>query len=230
MILCGGMGTRLKSVTGDKPKVMAGLSGKPFLDLLVAYLSEKGYKRIVLCTGYGAEFIETYYSQQDTDIEFVFSREEKPLGTGGALAQAQKCVKSERFFVFNGDCFCAADLNAVQAFHQTKGGIGTVVVSRVKDGKDFGRVELDEEGRITAFREKDAEQENIYVNAGIYCLSKDVFSSMPDQDNFSLEYDCFPRWIEQGLSAFVTPEKFYDIGTPERYEEAQQALAQKRGQ
>ncbi|MCK5179792.1 MAG: NTP transferase domain-containing protein, partial [Candidatus Omnitrophica bacterium] len=85
VILCGGLGARLQSVVKDVPKVMAEVNGAPLLDLMIEHLKKQGAARIVLCTGYQAEAVENYYREHDFGMVIDFSREEEPLGTGGAV-------------------------------------------------------------------------------------------------------------------------------------------------
>ena len=112
LILCGGLGTRLRAVTGETPKVMAQVQGEPFLDFLIRYLVKQGAKRIILCAGYKVEALKSHYQKIFKDIDLMFSVEPEPLGTGGALKNAQSLVKSEYVLGLNGDCFTPVDYRA----------------------------------------------------------------------------------------------------------------------
>ncbi|MBF0531521.1 MAG: nucleotidyltransferase family protein [Candidatus Omnitrophica bacterium] len=217
VILCGGLGTRLRSVIGEHAKVMAQVNGRPFLDRIMDQLRGQGARRVILCTGYQAQEIEAYY-QANPGMAVLFSRETTPLGTGGALQLASGLIASDDFFVFNGDSFCPADLDALLSFHRQKNSLGTLAVSRVDNGADFGAVIFDAAQRILAFHEKSAfaPAGPVFANAGIYCFSKKIFVLTPQREKFSLEYDLFPQLVAQGLYAFVTESSFHDIGTPER--------------
>jgi NDP-sugar pyrophosphorylase family protein len=104
-------------------------------------------------------------------------------------------------------------------FHRSKLARASVVVSSVKETGDFGRIVLDELSRITGFKEK-ADTAPGYVNAGVYCFNEDIFSLMPEEAAFSLEYDFFPLLVGKGFYGFPVGEEFFDIGTPQRYEKA----------
>src|SRR5436190_1505274 len=119
-ILCGGLGKRLRPTIGESPKVMAQVNGQPFLDLVLDYLYGQGSRRVILLTGYKAEVIEQYYRQNSRQLTIEFSREMKPLGTGGALKQAQGLIKSDPFILMNGDSFCKLDYRAFLDFHFQK--------------------------------------------------------------------------------------------------------------
>lgn len=223
LVLCGGKGSRLQSSVADRPKVMAEVNGRPFLDYILDHLENQGLRRVILCTGYKAEMIQDHYRDQERDLFIDFARESEPLGTGGALKHAAEIIDSEDFFVLNGDSFCPLNFERMLSCHTEKGGIATIAVSPVDGSKDYGRVLFDEHTQIHAFEEK-IRGESGWVNAGVYCLNEDILSAMPQMKTFSLEYDCFPKWIPEGLIAFEAGEPFWDIGTPERLERAKQEL------
>ena len=222
LILCGGLGTRLRSEIGETQKVMALVDGHPFLDFNVELLRKQGVERIILCTGFQSTQVEDYY-RGEKGSKIVFSSEKSPLGTGGAIKNAQTLIQSHPIFVFNGDSFCQVDLSAVLDFHKKKKALATVVLSKVKDSRDYGRVVIDKDAQIVEFKEKKERGEG-YVNAGIYCLDKDIFKVMPKETKFSIERDCFPQWIGKKLYGFIVDQEFFDMGTPERYGKIREGL------
>ena len=217
IILCGGKGTRLRETIGETQKVMADVEGKPFLDILLERFKNQGIRRVILCTGYKSEEVEVYYKNNDFGLEIVISKEEEPLGTGGAIKNAIRYVQSDSFFALNGDCICDADLNAFYTFHQSQGANATLLVSRIKNNKDFGVIVMDEQNNILAFKEKEVLAVAL-VNVGIYCFKKDIASFMPSEKKFSIEYDGFPRFVGHDFKGFIIDESFLDIGTPDRFE------------
>ena len=219
MILCGGLGTRLQSVDADTPKVMMKFEDRPFLDIVIHHLKQQGLQRFILCTGYKSDWIEKYYKKNDPGVEIVYSWEKERLGTGGAIKHARTHVKSDPFFVLNGDCYCDVDFAQFYAFHQAKNDLATIVASHVPDSKDFGSLDIDENDQIHAFLEKE-DRGAAYINAGRYCFTQDVFDLMPVQDQFSIEFDVFPKIVEKGLYGFRHQGEFFDIGTPERFQKA----------
>lgn len=236
VVLCGGLGKRLRSVTGHNPKVMAAVDGRPFLDVLLEYLARQGFQRVILCTGYKADQIEEYYRQNTQGLCLEFSREEEPLGTGGAVRNARCLIQGSPFFVLNGDSFCAVNYRALGEFHQSRKALASLVVSKVNDQRDYGGIVLDETRRIVRFVEKNTAApsggteagEEIYgVNAGVYCFNDEIFSFMPEARAFSLEYDFFPGLVRRNFFGFMVDDVFLDIGTPERY---RQALAKMKRQ
>ena len=225
VILCGGQGQRLRTVIGPTQKTMARVQGRPFLDILLDDLSVQGLRRIVLCTGYRADQVEAYYREKKSALEIHFSREENPLGTGGAVKKARPFVRSHPFFVLNGDSFCPMDYKKFLAFHQKNKADGTIAVTRISDPQDLGSIVLDDQQRMVGFQEKVARpKSNVlsYVNAGVYCFNNDIFSLMPSVKRFSLEKSFFPQ--QKNFFGFEVKKEFVDIGTPERYGKAKNGL------
>lgn len=219
VILCGGLGTRLRPVVSDHPKILAKIKEKAFLDILIDNLTEQGFTSIILCVGYLKEQIKNHFNS-DSDYSITFSEEEQPLGTGGAIKKAKPLIKSNPFFVMNGDSICNINFREFFKFHINKKGILSIVLARTEKVQDFGSVVLDSSQRITSFKEKSACTNECLVNAGIYLMQKEVFPYMPSQNHFSLEYDFFPRLIKDKCYGFITESELTDIGTPERYEKA----------
>lgn len=223
-ILCGGQGTRFRAVREDIPKALAPINGVPFLDLLLDNLISQGCQRIILGTGYLSEQIE-FHIKQRSDAEYLISREEAPLGTSGAIRHALPLFKSEQVLVLNGDSYIAFSVQSLLGFHQTRQADVTVLLSSTTTGKDYGNVELGEDQRIISFQEKSENSSTQLINAGVYCLNKELIKDQPE-GNASLERDWFPQWLcDKRVLGMFSPKSFYDIGTLERFELAQQYLA-----
>lgn len=223
VILCGGLGTRLRSVVTDKPKVLAQIGKDTCLDVLARNLFSFGIRRLILATGYLGEQIEAHVKKTPLYKKgtVVFSKEEKPLGTGGALKKALSLVKSEHFFLANGDTLFNLSLGALARFHKKNDAKLSIVISpRIRE--DGGGVNIDSAGRIVGFRERASLKELPFMSDGIYLFEKDSVSKhLPTQKIFSLEYDFFPEFIKKNaVFGFCSQEQFFDIGTPERYSKA----------
>ncbi len=225
LILCGGQGSRLATVLDDCPKPMAKMDHRPFLDILIDYFAKFGFRRFVLCAGHKSEVIQDYYSRKNSGLEYVISNEQIRLGTAGAVKNAQRFINSDPFVVANGDSFCSADLAEFYNFHLSKKPLMSMVVTESEDAADCGRVVLDDSKRIVSFEEKKQENLKGYVNAGIYLFQRQVLSFIPEDSNFSLEYDLFPKFTNKNCYAFITGNKLIDIGTPQRYEQAKEFFA-----
>ena len=214
VILCGGFGTRLQSVLKDKPKPLVDINGNSFLDILIGYISSFGFEKFILCIGYLGDIIKQYYRGR-TDLEFVFSEEDQPLGTGGAVKKALSLVEGSPIVVTNGDSICYVDFGTFLDFHEYKKALLSMVLVK-GEPKDQGLVTLNGQGKVTQFQEKSTKEG--YINAGIYLLKKGIVEYMPDVSKFSLEYDVFPRVVGQGFYGYTTEGPIFDIGTPERLE------------
>ena len=224
VILAGGLGKRLASVTGGKQKILAEIDGKPFIAVLIDFIASQGARRFILCTGHGAKDVEQVLSGMFPKLDIVFSIEQEPLGTGGAIKQGAGLVRSPKFIAMNGDCFCVIDYQKLIERHAAQKAVATIAVTRVPDARDYGTIDVDAKGAITTFKEKQSEERPGLINTGTYCLDQDVFNMVDTPAKFSIEYDFFPHLVGRGFASFEVPNKFIDIGTPERYAWAKEHL------
>jgi D-glycero-alpha-D-manno-heptose 1-phosphate guanylyltransferase len=214
-ILAGGLGTRLRPVVADRPKVLAEVGGRPFIFYLLDQLAAVRVRRVILCTGYLAHQVRDTLGETYGPLNLLYSQEPSPLGTGGALRFALPMLESETVLVLNGDSFCEANLRAFCLVHRLRGAKATLLLAEVTDTGRFGWVELDGEGRITGFREKGKATGDGWVNGGVYLVNRSFLESIPPQEIVSLEQDLFPAWIGRGLYGFRSQGRFIDIGIPE---------------
>ncbi len=194
LVLAGGLGTRLRSVVADRPKVLALVGGQPFLDILVAQLYGHGVRRIGLLLGHlhqqVQDHVERVLQLRFPDIEFALSVEPEPLGTAGALRHAGALVQDAAgtAILMNGDTFVAFDPAAVLAVHCASGAAVTMAVQHVDDISRFGAVELDAHGRVIAFREKQADTGPGWINAGVYAFEPallDLIAQAESRGNYN---------------------------------------------
>lgn len=222
IVLCGGLGTRLRSAVPDRPKALAPVGGgQPFLEVQLELLRARGARHFVLCVGHMADQIEAALgdgSSLGVRIDYVRDGE-KLLGTGGALKRAA------RFFapaavVTNGDTYIDADLAQLAQTHaaaRAEGAVATLTLARVPDAGRFGSVEF-ADGRVTQFREKEqGPGASGWVNAGLYVIERELLDRVPAGQVVSLERDVFPMALRDGLplAAFPQGAGFHDIGTPD---------------
>jgi D-glycero-alpha-D-manno-heptose 1-phosphate guanylyltransferase len=225
VILCGGLGTRLRGILNDRPKVMAEISGKPFLDILINYIKRFGFTRFILCVGYMGDVIKEYYRKKSSDIAILFSEEREPLGTAGAIKNAEKLIHGEMFLVLNGDSICKIDLEDFLRFHKSKRALLSIVLTTIESPIDYGVIRLDKDQKIISFSEKTSVHGLSLINAGIYLMNRSVLGDIPPCQRFSLEYDLFPKILDKGIYGYVTDERLLDIGTPERLELTRQMIS-----
>lgn len=220
-ILAGGLGTRLRSVVGDRPKVLADINGRPFLAYLLEQLATAGIQRIVLCTGFQASLVRDVFGDSHERLQLSYSAETSPLGTGGALRLALPSLNSDPVLVLNGDSYCQVDLSAFLQFHQHRQAEASVLLTQVPDVGRYGQVRGDAEDRVIGFDEKGGNGAG-WINAGIYLLAQPLLKEIPEGRNVSLEREMFPTWIGRRFYGCRHGGRFIDIGTPESYAEARE--------
>lgn len=228
IILAGGLGTRLRDVVSDRPKVLAEVNGTPFLSFLLDKVADAGVRKVVLCTGYMASLVVNAFGNSYRGMELVYSEESEPLGTGGAIRQALPLTDSDPLLVMNGDSYCSADLSVFRRQHADSCSIASLLLTQVEDSSRYGIVETDQVGAVTSFREKDERTGPDLINAGIYLLSREVVRAIPATGAVSLERELFPGLIGKGLHGFCQPSEFIDIGIPSDYIDASAILKNSR--
>jgi len=223
VILAGGLGTRIRSVVSDRPKVMIDVGGRPFLEILLERMMRRGLRRVILATGYMHERIESRFGARFGDVEIVYSRETHGLGTGGAVWKAIQAASQEDVFVFNGDTFFDIDLAAFHSFHKSAGADACMALKPMRGFDRYGTVQV-EGTRITGFREKQPTGEGL-INGGIYLLNRKNLAKLEMPETFSIEKDFFEKYAGQiHIGAFICDGYFIDIGIPEDYERARAEL------
>jgi NDP-sugar pyrophosphorylase family protein len=227
IVLCGGAGLRLRNITGDAPKAMTSIGGRPFLELLLKQLRRHGFERTILAVGYQKDVIRSHFGNRGFEMSLEYSEETDPLGTGGALRKAADLIESDCALIMNGDSYTDADLCGFVLDHLKAGADASLIVVPADERADCGLVSVDENRNVVRFQEKQHLSGSQYINAGIYLVARTLLCEAPAGLKISLEEELFPRWLAEGKSirAFVVPGKCIDIGTPERYQSAQDLLA-----
>lgn len=210
-MLCGGLGTRLKSVIKDIPKPMAPIKDKPFLEFIFKYLKEQGIKEVILAVSYKYEVIKEYFKDEFLGIKITYSIEKEPLGTGGAIREALEFVKNEAY-VLNGDTFFNINLTKLKL----SGSQICLALKQMQDFDRYGTVELYSENYIKLFKEKEFTKQGL-INGGIYLLSKDIFKGFTLQEKFSFEEFLQQNHKNLKARAEIFDDYFIDIGVPEDY-------------
>jgi mannose-1-phosphate guanylyltransferase len=204
VILAGGFGKRLAPLTSEVPKPLLPVGGKPILVRQIEWLRRFGVRDVVLAVGYlRHKIFEALGDGRRFGVRIFYSVEEEPLGTGGAIKNAEPFITDDVFVVLNGDVLTNLDLNKlVEALGDADGAIALVPLR-----SPYGIVEFDANGYVTHFREKPI-LEGFYINAGVYALRRKVLSELPDRGN--IEETLFPRLAQQRrLKAVVYRDVFW---------------------
>ncbi len=232
VILCGGLGTRLRTVISEQPKVLAPVNGKPFLMYVIDHLRSQGLgEDIWLSTGYLADQLRVFAESIDEMGQSVRCIEEnEPLGTGGALRFFVKEAKIEGpFLALNGDTWFDAPLRtlAVESMVRNRGE-WVVALTNMTHSDRYGTVDFDPQDRkVISFIEKHAIGDLAeWINAGVYLGWSTSFDDLNLPDKCSLETEIFPQLLSRTmLFARTFPgARFLDIGIPEDYAKAEAIL------
>ena len=222
VILAGGKGSRLQSVVADRPKPLALVAGRPFIEYLFDQISNAGINNAIISTGYLGEQIERQFGATYRTLSLRYSQEHFPLGTAGALRYALHLVTSQQVLVFNGDSYCDIDIKELLEFHFAKDARVTITTVTMPDVSRYGSVTTTNEGLVTDFEEKGIKVGAGFINAGIYVIDTSVLAKVAPDTMISLEKDVLPQYIGESMYAFPsTGGTFIDIGIPSDYKRAQ---------
>lgn len=230
VIMAGGKGKRLKSITRDEiPKPLAPINGKPILEWQIECLKNNGITDICIVIGYlGEKIQQTLGDGSALGVNLQYYKEETPLGTAGALAYLQNFIKSEVFILAYGDCIFDIDIKRMTNFHKRTKTHATLFAHPNSHPFDSDLLLIDKQNRVTGILPKNLPRNEWYenmVNAGLYILSGEVCKEIPVGQAVDLEKDYLSRLIPQGkLFGYISSEYIKDAGTPERIQEVAEDL------
>ena len=227
LVLAAGEGQRLRPLTGDRPKPMLPVGGRPLLEHIVLLLRKHGIEDIVINLHYKPWAIVSHFgSGEQWSVRIRYSVEEKLLGSAGAVRRLAWYLREGPFVVFYGDVFTDLDLSALIAAHRQQHAMITMALYEVDNPTQCGIVELDEKSRVMRFVEKPAPDQvfSRLANAGVLVVQPEVLDLIPSDSVCDLGHDVFPKMLGQGMGIVGYPirESLIDIGTPERYRRAQE--------
>lgn len=218
ILLAGGLGTRLRAVVSDRPKPMALIGDKPFMEYVVHELSRHGITNIIFAVGYKGSMVEEYFKDgSGFGVSVSYAYEEELLGTAGAIKNAGQYVTDDQFFVLNADTFYQMDYGRLAKVMEEGSLDMALVLREVPDISRYGAAVL-ENGRLTGFNEKSEEKRPGTINGGVYLMKRELLSRIP-AGKVSLEQEMIPEWMKAGaaLGGIVNDGYFIDIGVPEDY-------------
>ena len=217
VILTGGLGTRLREVTGELPKGMADINGKPFLEHLIERLKHYDFNEFILCVGHMADKIAGYFGDGRLfGVSIYYTREEKLLGTAGAVKLAGEFIDSP-FLVLNGDTYLDIDYAKFYEFFTDRKADAAIALADNPKENRYARITVDSKGRINEYSEKKIERGGSFISSGNYIFTPGIFKFIPENKNVSLEREVIPALLAQGREVFGFYSKGYfnDIGTPD---------------
>src|ERR1017187_9082499 len=217
VILCGGQGTRLREETEYRPKPLVEIGGKPILWHIMKIYAHYGYRDFVLCLGYRGNMIKEYFLNyeamnndfticlgQNSQLQFNGRHQEQGFRvtladtgldtmTGGRIKHIQKYIDGEDFMVRYGDGVADVNIKELAAFHKSHGRLATI--TGVRPISRFGILDLDGEGRVSAFAEKP--RVDGWASAGFFVFRRNIFDYISD-DGISLEREPLDRVAREG--------------------------------
>ena len=224
VILVGGQGTRMKSVSNDLPKSILEIQGTPFLVWLIKLLEKNDVKKIILCLGIKSELIIECINKYDfTDIEIIFSVEQEPLGTGGALLHALNHISNDNLVFMNGDTMFDIPVKQLYSTHKNKNNDLTYSLSKLEiQHTEYGGLSLDNNGKITEHIMGKSNSDNQIIDAGLRVVNKKSlleYQNKQKQNSFISFEDEIAPWLinNKNVSGELFDRIFFDIGNPKSY-------------
>lgn len=230
-ILAGGLGSRLRPVVPDGPKVLVPVHGRPYVTYLLDWLVHAGVQDVILLTGFRADQVRQALGPVYRGMRLRYSAEPEPRGTAGALRYALPALSGPTILLLNGDSYCDLDVGALWEFHARRRADLTMGLSPVGDVSRYGKVQTSSDGRVLSFHEKGEAAGAGYINAGVYILDPALIEEVPPNRLVSLEWEMLPAWVDKGKRVFGlrSPGRFIDIGIPESYSRAEAFFRRQAG-
>ena len=225
-ILAAGLGTRLRSLGLDVPKVMVPIGGKPLLEHHLELFKRQGIREFIVNLHFLPEKITSYFGDGSRfGVSITYSHEPELLGTAGAVKKMESELRGESFIVFYGDNLVRVDFAPLLEFHRIRQAQATVALFASPEPWTGGVVETDSNGRVLRFVEKpDRKQVSTnLISAGIFVLEPQVLDVIPAGQFYDFGRDVFPKLLAESRPVYAMAPKAYiqDVGTPERLARAQ---------
>ena len=221
IILCGGLAKRLGDTTKTVPKVLLDIADKTVLDWQLQLLKDAGVREVILASGHLHDVLYERVGDCHGGVSIRYAKEEKRLGTGGAIQNAMRYIATSPFFVLNGDVLLANFSLREMLNYFRRDMTGVLLSVYVDDMRPYGEIVANADGKILTFREKQSTRSAGHINGGVYLFDEAIAETFPkDRDSFSIERDIFPQIST--LWTLRTDADWIDIGVPERLTYARQ--------
>ena len=223
VIMAGGKGSRLLSITNDEiPKPMVPVDGKPLLEYQVEKLKADGIKKIVMIVGHlGEKIVDHFKDGKDFGVEIDYIFEKEPLGTAGAFYYLKDKIDAKDFMLVFGDIFFDMDFDRMEDFHFKNSALTTLLAHPNGHPYDSDLIQTDDNGRVIGFDSKHNVRDYWYdnmVNAGMYIINKRLLDLVKEPVKTDFEKDILANQVKLGANiyAYHTPEYVKDVGTVDR--------------
>lgn len=234
--MAGGKGTRLAQVTGNIPKPMIPIAGKPLLEHQIQNLKDCGVTEIILVIGYLGRVIRQHFGGGErVGVTITYYEETTPLGTAGALRELRDRLLEDFLLVF-GDLYISMDFGRFYQYHKQKQAEITLFAHPNSHPYDSDILLIDIENRVTGWSAKNTIRKcdlpNL-VNAGVYAVSRKALEGLPPQAKLDMERDVILPCLSSGrVYAYRSTEYVKDVGTPDRLrrveEDVRNGICEKR--
>lgn len=223
VIMAGGKGSRLLSITNDEiPKPMVPVDGKPLLEYQVEKLKTYRIKKIVMIVGHlGEKIVDHFKDGKDFGVEIDYIFEKEPLGTAGAFYYLKDKIDAKDFMLVFGDVFFDMDFDRMEDFHFKNSALTTLLAHPNGHPYDSDLIQMDDNGRVIGFDSKHNVRDYWYdnmVNAGMYIINKRLLDLVKEPVKTDFEKDILANQVKLGANiyAYHTPEYVKDVGTVDR--------------
>jgi glucose-1-phosphate thymidylyltransferase long form len=229
VIIAGGLGTRLRPLTYNTPKPIVPVVNRPFVVHQIEHLVKHGVDEVILNLHYLSEEIKKILDRgKRWGIKIDYSIEDHPLGTAGAVKNAEEFFDDGPMVIFNGDVLTDINISKLVQYHREKQADATLALTEVEDPTAFGLILKDDDGRVRKFIEKPSWEMVTAktINAGIYVVDPKIFKDVPRNTPYSFERQLYPALLRAGgrMFGYLSRAYWIDIGNPEKYKEAHQAV------
>lgn len=230
VVMVGGKGTRLLPLTETHPKIILPVADHPCLWYLLRSLARAGIEEVILACGYKSEQMRAAIGDgSDLGLRIIYSYEDEPLGTCGAMKLVEDRL-DDVFVAANGDVFASIDVAAEISKHIETGASVTISLTPVENPCEFGIARVEDDGRITEFKEKPKPEEvfSNLINAGVYVINRSVLDYVPEKTFFDFSKDLVPLLMAEGhrIQGFRISGIWMDVGRPHDLLGANLAIAE----
>ena len=234
LILAGGLGSRVASISNKKQKCMLEVQGKPFLKYLIKHLVNQGICNLILLVGHRANDIIEYFGDgRRFSANILYSIDEELTGTAGSLKNCEHFLRDEVFFVINGDTHTEIEFDRMYRQHKEQNAQATICISRRtlfkgKELNNYAGIKINQDKEVLSYSEKSSGD---FMSCGIYMFDGTIFQYLKKGINSSLEYNLIPTLLgnHHKISSYLYKGPIFDIGTPERFSKFSKFIGDQNG-